>query len=354
MKGRWFTLVALLLGACSGKVECSDCKASFDGGSGSEDAGVADMGRPDVGPRGDAGTSEANLDVYERLLPTCGSCHAEGSSRPFFANLESFENLIVYDETWIVAGDPDSSPLLPLLQGQGSGTYTQMPVGGSPFSVRDEQGQTSISMDELRQWITDLPPRTEGPRDGREQAVLVRLKTAEQIQQALYDQLGLSDETFFTKGETYIGYIRGGQYTIISPAATPQPHANAGASGRSALQRFLALGGPDHLAQRGRRREVSPLLLHTLVQVSQAWCRRSLSEDPSHILGDLELGEVPDPAALRSGFERLYLKMLGDPATDEDVDRMYRLFMTYEPESVTTAWVAVCSALVRDPLWLTY
>lgn len=334
-----------------------------DAGPGRTDGGPRDAGPggTDGGPR-DAGPGGglSNQDVYERLLPTCGACHGQGTSQAYFASLDTFENLLVYDTDWIVPGMPESSALLPLLRGEAPGSFSQMPLGARDFEAMAADGDTAISMAELTTWIQNLQPRDGGPSSGVQNAVLVRLKTAEQIHAALYAQLGLEDSDFFMPAnEQYIGYIPGGRYTIISPAATPQPHANNGARGRSALARFLALGGPDHLNKKARRREVSPLFLHTLVQVSQAWCARSLSKDATHLLGSVTLaqGSADAAEAIRTNIERLHLTMLGTPAEAAQTDALFALFQSYEarPSGGTrTAWTAVCSALVRDPLWLTY
>ena len=41
-------------------------------------------------------------------------------------------------------------------------------------------------------------------------------------------------------------------------------------------------------------------------------------------------------------------------ANASDLDEFEALFAAYEPDSTITAWTAVCSALVRDPLWLVF
>jgi|GEM_PF-617885 len=340
-----------------GDVVVTDGGDVVDGGGGLPDGGVVD---PDGGvlppTDGGGGGDLSNEDVYNRLLPTCGACHGTGTSLAYFSSLQTFENLLVYDENWIVPGEPTSSNLLPLLRGNAPGSFTQMPIGGDDFEALEAAGQTQITLAELETWIANLQPRQGGPSSGQEDATLVRLKTAEQIKRNLYAQLGLTDEDFFSIGEEYIGYIPGGRFPVYSPDATPQPHGNTGAEGRGAIERFLALGGPHHLGKKARRREVSPLFLHTLVQVSQAWCRRSLSLDSSHLLRDAVLSDTSadNAADIRANLAYLQLKMLGTPATSDDVDALFALFQTYEADSTTTAWTAVCSALVRDPLWITY
>jgi hypothetical protein len=56
---------------------------------------------------------------------------------------------------------------------------------------------------------------------------------------------------------------------------------------------------------------------------------------------------------VRANIRALHLRMLGEPATDADVDDLYVNVFAHYPDAIT-AWTAVCSALVRDPLWILY
>ena len=47
-----------------------------------------------------------NDAVRMRLAPTCAPCHGVGASRPFFASLVAFEDLLAYDARYVVRGDP--------------------------------------------------------------------------------------------------------------------------------------------------------------------------------------------------------------------------------------------------------
>ena len=63
-----------------------------------------------------------------KLAPNCAGCHGEGTSAPYFASAESFEGLIVQNPRFVVPGDPDNSEFVRLLEGNGTGAFTQMPL----------------------------------------------------------------------------------------------------------------------------------------------------------------------------------------------------------------------------------
>jgi len=75
------------------------------GGPGEEAEGNEGEGEGGQSPPG------SNLDIYTRLRPTCVGCHAQGTTKPLFASLVSFENLVVYNESYVVPGSPDTSEL---------------------------------------------------------------------------------------------------------------------------------------------------------------------------------------------------------------------------------------------------
>ena len=60
--------------------------------------------------------AESDNDAMRlRMAPTCAPCHGEGASRPFFASVTAFEDLLVYNPRYVVRGDPDASELVALL-----------------------------------------------------------------------------------------------------------------------------------------------------------------------------------------------------------------------------------------------
>ena len=73
----------------------------------------------------------------------------------------SFQDLIVNNRELVVPGDPDDSELVHLLEGNGSGVFTQMPIQGDAFSMMSAAGETEITIEEIRQWVIDLPSGVE-------------------------------------------------------------------------------------------------------------------------------------------------------------------------------------------------
>ncbi len=177
---------------------------------------------------------------------------------------------------------------------------------------------------------------------------------------SLMDQLGLTLEDFIDTGrptwrdEAYT--FRGGQLAVwpvdIAPGISGQYVSDARAG-----ERFLALGGPNTLLLRGRDKTLAPSAMQTLVQVSQAWC--SLAVDKAGNKAVLKTVTLADKSATKSAeikdnIRALYLRMLGVPAQDADVDALFGLYVKHEAASTKAGWVSVCSSLVRHPQWLTF
>lgn len=333
-------LVLALCGACSGR----------PGGGGDLDGGT------DPGSDGGSGVPHlSNADVYERLKPSCEGCHAAGASRPMFATLTAFENLIAYDPRYVVPGAPDRSELIRLLIGTGAGAFRQMPPSGDTFAVLETRGQTRITVEEVRRWIAALQPRDSSPAP-RQGAPRMRRKTAEQIVRTLSDQLGLSDAQFFATGPDSVQLLDQALYPLRSPDAVPFTPEFAQELFRNGL------GGPGWL--KGNRRIDAPTFsfFQTFVPLSQAWCRLGVEQPTTQVL--LRHAAVTDRSAdaqaagrIRENLRYLHLRLLGELATEADVEDLFQLFVAHEPplpENNASAWTAVCSALVRDPLWLTY
>ena len=185
-----------LIDGTGGSASTSDAVAVVgEAGASDGDGGAADAARPRPGERDQGAgppTGCDNESVYERLRPTCVGCHGFGTF-PAFASLGSFERLIAYDPSWVIPGDPEHSALLDLLRGRASGSIRAMPPGRYAFADLEARGETLISIDELAECIRQMGPPT---RPQASEAVVARLKTAEQVRQALYDQLGLAYSDF--------------------------------------------------------------------------------------------------------------------------------------------------------------
>jgi hypothetical protein len=304
------------------------------------------FGPPEAVRDGGAGGDLSNLDVYTRLRPTCVGCHTI-DVRPFFASLDSFENLIVYQLKWVVPGDPASSALLGLLKGTAS---KQMPPAPSDsFATLADGGKTQITLSELEEWIRRLQPRIGPPYVD---APRVRRKTAEQVVTTLYAQLGLAESDFY---DASINPLLADAYAVRSPDAIP--FADAYDQGGVL---FRAMGGPHRLEGQKRNDQITPTFLQALIPVSQAWCRTAFGKTGNTaVLSKATLADTSasaaGAAAIKANIDELYLRMLGEAATSAEVDDLYQsVFLKYEGQGARTAWTAVCAALVRDPLWILY
>ncbi len=284
--------------------------------------------------------------VYEELKGTCAGCHAAGMNKPFFTHLTGFQKLLVEDTAWVVPGNPSASALLALLEGQGQGQYTQMPSTGDTFSKLAAAGRTTINMAELSSWISTLEAPVLNPI-GPTVDTYIKRKTSEQIVAALYQQLGLTERDFINDGLDAIA-----DYATRSPDIYFQKYGE-----KPGASSWLALGGPNYVEGLARKTDVGPTFVQALTPISQAWCRRSVLKSGNNALF-IDASRSDTSAAAKTAIENnirsLHLKMLGEPASDDDVAELFGLFQEVEPGGNTEAWTAVCSALIRDPLWVFY
>jgi len=307
-----------------------------------------------------------NPMVYDGLVATCIGCHDAGWPQPLFASLSAFETLVVNNFKTVVPGKPTEGSLLALLKGEANGTLSQMPIGGPSFLELEADGKTDITVANIEAWIAGLgeceipfPPPAEEPTDG----VLVQRLKAEHIVTALEDHLALEDGDFYGSELTYgyypvLGYGSKHNYPVRSPDAYPGWGTNSPLR-VPAIQRFLALGGPDWGELRRRSQEISPVFVQSLIQTAQAQCRVSIDKTGNTaVLGALSLSDTSatNEAGIKANIAKLYLKIIGEPASPETVDGLMNdVFQVYETLSGTEeAWVAVCSTLLRHPLFLTY
>ena len=343
--------ILVALACASGCYRGADARATADdatqGDAGTEDGTASEGGASDGDDDSDPLISECRrptYEVFERLAPTCAGCHDEGTSVPLAADFVSFEQLVVYNTDLIAFGRPDDSLLLDMLEGIAAPPLEQMPPGAVSFAELDELGATDIGMDELARWIEELEP-CDVPGGGQSPRFARRVEV-EQIHAALMDQLDL----------TLADVEHVSRFPIDDPTF---PAFVGGHNSRGNAQaRWQALGGPNPLVGDVRNSDFGPLFLQTLGPTAQAWCRRSitLGRDALFRHTSADSNSETDAAAIRDNIRFLFLKMLGVVASDDDVDAMYdAVYLPYEAtEGSTTAWVAVCSAFVRHPLWVTY
>jgi len=300
-----------------------------------------------------------NDQIRLALAPQCASCHGTGTNQPFFASLRAFEDLLVYNPTYVDRDNPEEGLLLKLLQGRGTGTYTQMPLGEASFMTLAERGETEITMDEIRAWLSNLAPQTSRRGPDRSAPTTRRLK-AEEIKRALLAQLGLDEERDFiarvSPRYAYSTVELKGPLPLYSEDRAP---ILSRSRDKTAAERMANLGAPGWLSGRKRSNELTPSFLQTLVQVSQAWCALAVGKGEGGVL----FREVsPDATSemsaddIRRNLHYLYLRFIGDRANENEIDALYGdVFLHYEAHhGSSTAWQAVCAALIRHPRWLSY
>ena len=334
------TLLAVVAGGCVGNV--GDAPPIGDG---------------PLPPPSSVACAESKTDEVRLLLePTCAGCHGQSSNKPFFVSLAAFENLMVRNPAYVVPGKPDESGLIRLLEGKGDGLFKQMPPSGDSFATLAGAGKTHIEVAGVRAWIAELEalPPNEAPDLS---TASTRRLTAEELTTTLMDQIGLVFEDDFVAG---YGADYGsptvqlkGDLAAYSPDSAPPPEA---AGDREA--RFIALGGPGWMARRPRDQSISPPFLQNLVQLSQAWCRMAVNKTTNEVLFAKVQKDATSTAAaaqIKDNIAYLYLRMLGEAPTADDVGRVYdEIFLRYEPEGTDVAWTAVCASFVRHPLWLSF
>ncbi|MFO0595927.1 MAG: hypothetical protein U0228_11495 [Myxococcaceae bacterium] len=344
MRALSLAVVALVLVGCEGKL-------AGPIGPQLDDAGhLLDGGCPPVGK---------NDEIRQALAPACAPCHTTGN-KPYFASLAAFENGLAYDPKWVNPSDPAGSGLTKILEGSFAGTYPQMPPGEA-YSAFVADGRVSLTIDQVKQWIATLPPRgavNDGPAP---EAFTVRRLRAEEITVSLMDQLGLTLEDFVdTSRPTWRDEeltARGGRLFVF-PTDWAPGISQQYVSDKRATERYETLGGAVVLQGRKKDKGLGPSALQTVVQVSQAWCKLAIEKSGNTAV--LRYVTLADKSASKSteikqNIAQLWLRMIGEPPADADVDELYtKVYLALEPTSTKVAWTGVCAALVRNPKWLSY
>lgn len=191
-------------------------------------------------------------------------------------------------------------------------------------------------------------PQQQPPAIGSQNVPLMRRKNAEQIVNSLKAQLGLTDDDVFAASYRDPPPEL---YPARSPDGVPMISQDAETN-------YIALGGPSWLKSKKMSTEPSTVFAQQLVPMSQAWCRLAVQKAGNPILVEASLSDSSSTAEgrdrIRRNVVRLHLRMLGESATDADVLDLMDLFQVYEPNGSEAAWTAICAALVRHPLWITF
>ncbi|APR79349.1 Hypothetical protein A7982_04696 [Minicystis rosea] len=297
-----------------------------------------------------------NEAMMKALAPTCEGCHLQGNA-PFFASLGAFQDTLVYNEKYVVPGKPDESYLVKLLEGEGQGTFKQMPISGESFAKLAEGGNTKVSMAEVRQWIKNLSAQVKNDKPDPK-AITVARQSALQIRATLYAQLGLSHDDFFFAAQTHgtpaLASKGEGRYPIYGADEAPSAYETP------QKFRYASLGGSSALEQRQADTTITASFAQALTPISQAWCRLGIAKAENKTLLFPEVdpkAKSTDAAdAIKKNIGYLHLHFLGEPAAAADIDNVFQnVFVPLEAENdPTTAWTGVCAYFVRHPRWVLY
>ncbi len=294
--------------------------------------------------------TKATKAIYDGLKTECAGCHQSGT-RGYFSSLGAFQALLVSDPRLVAPGKPDGSELIKLLEGRGTGAFKQMPIAGQTYALRTPGLGASVA--DVRAWITTLTAQQRDSRPDPLARPITRL-SAQQAQRALYQQLGLDHDDFYTSASEFslpMAESRGdGRYPLQSQDALPTPR-QAQPSGR-----FEGLGGGSVMGQVRADTSISPTFVLTLEQVSQAWCRLALAKPGNVALFPAGATPAADPATAKAAIRRWSLHFLAQPMADAEVDALHAdLFVPLLTETnPTNAYVGVCSYFIRHPLWNFY
>ncbi|MFP2904799.1 hypothetical protein ACLESD_07030 [Pyxidicoccus sp. 3LFB2] len=300
---------------------------------------------------GTPATSET-VRVMEGLRLHCEGCHAAGA-RGYFASVEAFQSLLVSDPRLVKAGSPDDSELVRLLEGRGTGGFKQMPIGQKSYAQLVSEGAATLTVEAVRAWIQGLGAQQRDARPNRDAPRITRM-SADQIQRALYQQLGLGYDDFFVNAKEFgfdMAESRGEEYLPLqSPDAIPSPRQYI--SG----ERYHGLGGGSVMNQVSADRTPSPTLALNLTQVSQRWCRRALGKTDNTALFPKGVARTANPADVKATLKRWSLHFLGERFSDAQVDELYTdVFVPLAtPTDTEPAYVGVCSYFIRHPHWVFY
>jgi hypothetical protein len=321
------------------------CKSTSDASNNSS-SGTAMVCPPGQTPQtviapGQSLTGEA---IGKALMPTCGSCHAAGTSKPFFASGTAFEELILRAPAYVTPGKPDESDFYRLLVGTGTHAYKQMPPSGPAYAELTKNKPEAVSVQQIYSFITALTPESVAKSANAfadEKASTMRRVSARQIQASLKAQLGLTDADF-------LGH----------PEFLPIRDADGAGPPESDLkqERWHSLGGGEVTASRQADKNAGAQMMVTVNQMAMAWCRVSVTKPKSPLFkyAPAISTSKTDASAVQKNISYLYSTMLGLPEKPAEVAQLYALFLAVEAKGSAPAWISVCAALVRHPLWISY
>jgi hypothetical protein len=306
--------------------------------------------------------SNANKKVMDDLAPSCAGCHVSGN-KVFFTSLKAFESALVYNPAYVVAGKPNESRLIALMEGTAKKPgYTQMPTDGLPYAGLAGADPKLMPMSEIRAWVTALATRSASVAPDVSKSLMTRL-SANQLRMSLQTQLGLTDMDLYATAMSNEAIPR---LNVKHPEFFPflgndhlpaQQSDNAESySTRNNKSGGLheALGGATIIYQVREDRSISTSFATALTQVSQAWCRLAVQKAGNAALfpGGAMPTEVAAPGTqTKAVFARWVLSFLGRRAEPGELDRMFdTLYLPLAAsEGAQTGFTGTCAYLVRHP-----
>jgi hypothetical protein len=295
--------------------------------------------------------SDETVRIMRGLAPSCEGCHVNGA-RAFFSSVGSFQNLIVADARMVIPGDPDNSEFIKLLEGRSAGAFTSMPIGTKSYADLVADGTATLTVEEVKQWIRNLATQARDARPDVAAPRITRVK-AEQVQRALYQQLGLGYADFFTDAAEYgiaMAQPRTDETYPFQPVDDYLPPRTT-----DPRDRFHGLGGGSVVTQARADLSPAPTFVLTLTQLSQRWCRLGFRKTGNVALFPTGTTQATDAANVKATIARWFLHFHGTRASAAQIDTMYSTVWT--PLFTTSAeagWVGLCSAFIRHPDWIFY
>lgn len=295
--------------------------------------------------------SDETVAVMRALAPHCEGCHVTGA-RAFFSSVSSFQNLVVSDPRLIKPGDPDGSEFVKLLQGTGTGAFTRMPIGTKSYADLVADGTATFTIDQVKQWVTGLATQARDSRPDVTAPRITRVK-AEQVQRALYQQLGLAYDDFFVDASDFgipRAESRSDDLYPFQPADEYLAPRN-----QESRDRFHGLGGGSVVTQQKADPSLSPTFVLTLTQVSQRWCRLGYRKATNDALFPNGASKATDEQNVKATITRWFLHFHGRVASQAEVDAMYTsVWSPLAPGGAEAGFTGLCSAFIRHPDWIFY
>jgi hypothetical protein len=335
----WTWIAPLVLLACG-----SDGPGAAPGGGAAGNGAGGASGASGSGPTCAESPNDA---VRLALAPSCEGCHSATSGKPFFASLASFEATLAYNEAYVVRGKPDESRLVALLEGTATGTYQRMPLGNQSFADLAQKGQTKISVEQIRAWITALPAQGSESRAPDPTAVSTRRLRADELLKAVQIALGYPTAT------GGVPPLLGGSMQPLSPDSPKTIDYND--DGRR--ESYKMLGGPSYMDGRPPEKSWSPSSLAVVTQIATRECTRAVKDkSPVFFKFATPADTLPaGAAAVNANVAYLHRRFLGLTATPDDTKALVdQVFVPASARGAEVAWVEVCAALIRHPHFVTF